>query len=55
MPDFSNSDVQLWPLVLGWTVVTLLYLFGLKRQAWIATAGMAIVSYAVLSVAIKGI
>jgi len=49
-----NGGVQLWPLVLGWTIVALLHLYGWKRQAWLATAGMAIVSYAVLSAALKG-
>lgn len=55
MPDLANSDVQLWPLVMGWTIVLLLFLFGWKRQALLASAGMAIVSYAVISVAIKGV
>jgi len=44
-----SADVQYWPLLLGWTVVVLLILYGWKRQALIAAAGMAIVSYAVLS------
>jgi hypothetical protein len=44
------GEVQYWPLLLGWTIVTLLGLYGWKRQALIAAAGMAIVSYAVLSV-----
>lgn len=48
-----NADVQFWPLLMGWTIVSLLYLFGWKRQAWIASAGMAIVTYAVISVALK--
>jgi hypothetical protein len=46
----SSSDVQYWPLLLGWTIVVLLALYGWKRQALIAAAGMALVSYAVLSV-----
>lgn len=50
LPDFSSHDVQYWPLLLGWSVVSLLFIFGWKRQALIATAGMAIVTYAVLSV-----
>ncbi|MGW8311102.1 MAG: hypothetical protein ACWGNB_08555 [Thiogranum sp.] len=45
-----SADVQYWPLLLGWTVVVLLSLYGWKRQALIAAAGMGIVSYAVLSV-----
>ncbi len=54
MSGLLDSDVQLWPLLLGWTIVLLLYMFGWKRQTWIAAAGMLIVSYAVLSVALKG-
>jgi len=45
-----SADVQYWPLLLGWTVVVLLSLYGWKRQALIAAAGMAIVSYAILSI-----
>jgi hypothetical protein len=45
-----SGNVQYWPLLLGWTVVATLALYGWKRQALIAAAGMAIVSYAVLSV-----
>ena len=45
-----SSDVQYWPLAIGWTIVLLLTLFGWKRQAALAAAGMAIVTYAVLSV-----
>jgi hypothetical protein len=45
-----SGEVQYWPLLLGWTVVVILMLNGWKRQAAIAAAGMAIVSYAVLSV-----
>ena len=49
--DLSMSgEVQYWPLLIGWTVVVLLLLYGWKRQAAIAAAGMAIVTYAVLSV-----
>ena len=36
--------------MLVWTVVVLLLLYGWKRQAAIAAAGMSIVTYAVLSV-----
>jgi hypothetical protein len=50
MTGIDPADVQLWPLVLGWGIVSLLYLFGWKRQALIATAGMAIVSLFILSV-----
>jgi hypothetical protein len=45
-----SGEVQYWPLLLGWTIVVLLGLYGWKRQALIAAAGMAIVSYAVFSV-----
>jgi hypothetical protein len=44
-----SGDVRYWPLVLGWTIVVLLLLFGWKRQAVIAAAGMLIVSWAVIS------
>ncbi len=47
----AAADVQLWPLLLGWTIVSMLALMGFRRQALIAAAGMAIVSFAVLSVA----
>jgi len=50
-----SGDVQLWPLALGWIVVSLLALFGLRRQAMIAAAGMSIVTYVVLSVAFKAV
>jgi hypothetical protein len=45
-----SGDVKYWPLLLGWTIVVLLLLYGWKRQAMIAAAGMLIVTYAVLSV-----
>ena len=45
-----SGDVKYWPLLLGWTIVVLLLLYGWKRQAMIAAAGMMIVTYAVLSV-----
>ena len=45
-----SGDVKYWPLLLGWTIVVLLSLYGWKRQAMIAAAGMAIVTYAVLAV-----
>jgi hypothetical protein len=44
-----SVEVQYWPLFLGWTVVVLLVLYGWKRQAAIAAAGMLIVSLAVIS------
>ena len=44
-----SGEIQFWPLLLGWTIVVLLLIYGWKRQAMIAAAGMAIVSYAVLS------
>ncbi len=49
-----SGEVQYWPLLMGWTVVILLLLYGWKRQAAIAAAGMAIVTYAVLSVGLGG-
>ena len=45
-----SGEVQYWPLAIGWTIVLLLMLFGWKRQSLLAAAGMAIVTYAVLSV-----
>jgi len=54
MPELvTDSPVRLWPLMMGWTIVVMLHLFGWRRQAWIATAGMTIVSYAVLSAAFR--
>ena len=44
-----SGEVQYWPLLLGWTLVVLMALYGWKRQAAIAAAGMAIVSWAVIS------
>ncbi|MFQ5642345.1 MAG: hypothetical protein ACE5FQ_01460 [Thiogranum sp.] len=43
------DEMRYWPLLLGWTLVVLLLLNGWKRPATVAAAGMAIVSYAVLS------
>ena len=45
-----TGEVQYWPLFIGWIIVVLLLLYGWKRQAAIAAAGMAIVTYAVVSV-----
>ncbi len=42
------TEVRLWPLGLGWIVVSLLLLFGWKRQAAIAAAGLSVVSLVVL-------
>ena len=42
-----SGEVRYWPLLLGWTLVVLLTLYGWKRQAAIAAAGMLIVSWAV--------
>ncbi len=47
----SSNLIQFWPLLLGWTIVVLLQLYGWRRQAMFAAAGMTIVTYAVLSVA----
>ncbi|VAW82690.1 hypothetical protein MNBD_GAMMA13-1475 [hydrothermal vent metagenome] len=44
-----SGEIKYWPLLMGWTIVTLLLLYGWKRQAIFAAAGMLIVSYAVLS------
>ncbi len=44
-----SGEVQYWPLLIGWTVVVMLLLFGWKRQAAIAAAGMTIVTYAVVT------
>ena len=49
-----SDEVRYWPLLMGWTVVVLLLLNGWKRQAAIAAAGMAIVTYAVISVSLGG-
>lgn len=43
-----SGEVQYWPLLIGWTVVVLLNLYGWKRQSAIAGAGMLIVSWAVI-------
>ena len=40
-----TGEVQYWPLAIGWTIVLLLTLFGWERQAALAAAGMAIVTY----------
>jgi hypothetical protein len=49
-----STDVQYWPVILGWTIVMLLVLFGWRRQALIAGAGMAVVTAAVLSAGMGG-
>jgi len=49
-----SGEVQYWPLLMGWTIVVIMLLFGWKRQAAIAAAGMAIVTYGVLSVGLGG-
>ena len=49
-----SGDIQYWPLLVGWTIVVLLLLYGWKRQAAIAAAGMVIVTYIVLSVGLGG-
>lgn len=54
LPDIQPTALQLWPLILGWGIVSLLYLFGWKRQALIATLGMGIVSYAIVTLALRG-
>ncbi|MEE9493769.1 MAG: hypothetical protein V3W04_10380 [Gammaproteobacteria bacterium] len=46
-----SNDVLYWPLLMGWMIVCILLILGLKRQALLAAAGMSIVTYAVLSVA----
>lgn len=52
-PVSTASQVQLWPLVMGWIVVCCLFLFSWRRQALLAFAGMSIVTFAVL-VAARG-
>ena len=47
-PFTSASQVQLWPLIMGWIVVCCLFLFSWRRQALLAFAGMVIVTVAVL-------
>jgi len=49
-----NGEIQYWPLLMGWTIVVMMLLFGWKRQAVIAAAGMAIVTYGVLAVGLGG-
>jgi len=49
-----SGEVQYWPLLMGWTVVVLLLLYGWKRPAAIAQAGMTIVTCAVVSVGMGG-
>ena len=44
-----TAEVQYWPVFIGWTIVVSLLLFGWKRQAVFAAAGMAIVTYIVLA------
>jgi hypothetical protein len=46
----ESGEVQYWPLAIGWTIVVLLILNGWKRPGAVAAAGMAIVTWAVLSV-----
>lgn len=46
-----SGEVRYWPLLIGWTVVALLALYGWKRQAAIAAAGMLIVTWAVVRAA----
>ena len=50
-----NGDVQYWPLFMGWLIVSLLAIFGWKRQALIAAAGMSVVTYTVLSAGLKAL
>ncbi|MEE9343242.1 MAG: hypothetical protein V3V12_06400 [Gammaproteobacteria bacterium] len=46
-----SNEVVYWPLMMGWLVVCILLVLGLKRQALLAAAGMSIVTYAVVRVA----
>ena len=50
LPDLDRKMAHTNGTVMGWTIVVLLMLFGWKRQALLAAAGMAIVTWAVLSV-----
>jgi hypothetical protein len=45
-----SGQVHYWPLAVGWIVVAVLLLTGFRRQALIAGAGMAVVSYYVIGV-----
>lgn len=45
-----SPEVQYWPVLVGWIIVVSAALFGWKRQAAFAAAGMAIVTYIVVSV-----
>ena len=47
-PIGAASQVQLWPLIMGWILVCCLFLFSWRRQAILAFAGMGIVTVAVL-------
>lgn len=48
-----SGDVQYWPLLMGWMIVCILLIFGWKRPALVAAAGMVIVTWAVLSVGLR--
>ena len=45
-----SGEVQYWPVLIGWIIVAVLALFGWRRQAAFAGAGMAIVTYIVVVV-----
>ncbi len=45
-----SGEVQYWPVMIGWIIVCTAALLGWKRQAAFAGAGMAIVTYIVVSV-----
>ncbi len=44
MGESANLNLQFWPLVMGWIIVSIVALFGWRRQALIAAAGMTIVT-----------
>lgn len=49
-----SGELRYWPLLMGWTLVVVLALFGWKRQAVIAAAGMTLVSLAVIRAGMGG-
>lgn len=48
-----SGEVQYWPLFMGWMIVCILLIFGWKRPALVAAAGMVIVTWAVVSVGLR--
>lgn len=46
----AARQVQYWPVIMGWILVVCMYLFRWRRQALIASLGMALVTAMVLGV-----